>query len=588
MSGVDERVQHRDLIDRSWQRCQTVHHLERRASRPIMRLLDAEIRLRQQRVLDVLGDARAEIDAFERLAKETGYCIILADPGRVVVELRSSDRDLADLNEAGIVRGSCWGEQVAGTNGIQMAFDSGQAFTVRGEEHFYTSLSAFSCSSAPILDATNKVVAVLNMSCVDQGHSSDTAFVQHTLELAAQRIQSRLFLSHFQNAMVLSAHGNGGPVAGRRNALISVDDTGTIIGATRKAEKLQGRPLIGERVENVFGMDTERLMQLPERLVSLPGLSGRNSARAVERTLGLPSRLTHGRRGPIRIAPRLAEFALGSNKVLAQVAQAQKMFARNLPLILMGEMGTGRSMLARLLHEALADPASAIGTLDCTDEPAVANFLNQLSRPLSPQTLVIHQAHQCSHSLAEHLITSLRLREDAEVSPVRTVTILAHPIADPKLQEFYYLLRGGIVSLPSLRARDRLGKTIGLLADQIAGQAVEIGKETRDALCHHPWRGNLHELKAVLEQALICGNGSTIHLGDLPTDIGDAWAKHVSGSRRQKRAAAEARQIRDMLESTRWNVSEAARRLGIGRATINRKMTRYGLVRAAVRKNLPH
>jgi DNA-binding NtrC family response regulator len=179
-------------------------------------------------------------------------------------------------------------------------------------------------------------------------------------------------------------------------------------------------------------------------------------------------------------------------------------------------------------------------------------------------------------------------------------------------EDLYYRLAVFPVTLPPLRERDA---DILLIADAcVARFAAETGKningfspEARHVLERYPWPGNVRELENAIERATILEDGNRISEASLP----DIVLRGVGRQPRRSRGASadtplellvestkepmsiddivpledeERRIIRRALELTNWDAQEASRRLRIGRATIYRKIERYGL-RSALRSN---
>ncbi len=138
------------------------------------------------------------------------------------------------------------------------------------------------------------------------------------------------------------------------------------------------------------------------------------------------------------------------------------------------------------------------------------------------------------------------------------------------LPDLLYLVGQSVLDLPPLRQRD-----IELLLTAHLAQNREdpprVSDQAMVLLRDYDWPGNQREMRAVLREALICGNGATINVTDLPDRI-------RNGPAEPKRALAR-HSLRDALNSADWNVSKAARLLGISRATINRWIASEGLQR---------
>ena len=130
------------------------------------------------------------------------------------------------------------------------------------------------------------------------------------------------------------------------------------------------------------------------------------------------------------------------------------------------------------------------------------------------------------------------------------------------------------------------------IATRLAKAEVTLTDDAARAISRYGWPGNLRELRNVLRSALMSGDGRHISLHDLRTspvgqpsdrvtaEPNNRVAKPVAMPRQiPSHIYDEKVQIMDALTSARWNISRAARNLGIGRATIHRKMKLYGIER---------
>ncbi len=169
-------------------------------------------------------------------------------------------------------------------------------------------------------------------------------------------------------------------------------------------------------------------------------------------------------------------------------------------------------------------------------------------------------------------------------------------------EDLFYRLAVFPVRLPALCER---GSDILLLANYFVERYAKRNRksiqsfspEAQRALERYRWPGNVRELENVIERAIILEDDSRISLASLPPEVSAALAGNGIGIGSSSSAAAqdgtpqreaivpleeeERRIIRRALELSNWNIQEASRRLRIGRATIYRKIERYGLNRPA-------
>jgi two-component system response regulator HydG len=292
-------------------------------------------------------------------------------------------------------------------------------------------------------------------------------------------------------------------------------------------------------------------------------------------------------------------------------------------VLIVGEPGTGKSLLARLIHElthpsghpfiaaegsALADELSlrqSGGSAPATASNA-PNWSNLLTQARGG-TLYLRGVDALPSEVQHNLLRELQFR-DYEVtagraSPSSDVRFLMSTSENiPALieqgrfrQELYHRISLISLMLPPLRHR---GADIELLADAFRARYAEefqkpVAGFSRDALDlfqHHNWPGNVRELQAAIQRAIALSNGPKItssqlspilnHTGD-SRESGATPRPHLKmGVRPLKEALEEPekRIIVQALQAFNWNRQETARVLDINRTTLYKKMKKYNLL----------
>jgi DNA-binding NtrC family response regulator len=155
-------------------------------------------------------------------------------------------------------------------------------------------------------------------------------------------------------------------------------------------------------------------------------------------------------------------------------------------------------------------------------------------------------------------------------------------------QDLYYRLKVFPLTVPSLRERI---EDIPLLVShfiekcsQVTKRPVkEITPEAMGLLMAHDWPGNIRELENVIQRMMVVSKGELLDLQDLSPEMraaespGKAQAKGLKGISRGSAELVEKHTIVDALAKTGWNVTHAAKALGISRATLQTKMKAFGL-----------
>ena len=314
----------------------------------------------------------------------------------------------------------------------------------------------------------------------------------------------------------------------------------------------------------------------------------------------------------VDVASSLAGGVITASKSMRQVlAQAMRAGASRGAVLLRGEAGTGKEMLARVIHKA--SPRCDMPLVCCnaaTLSPDKAEMeLLGVQKGAAPSVMqtrkgIVERAHlgtlfvQNLEALPPHLQRAmLRLAQEHEVTRVGG----SQPVrVDVRIiwgtQRGMEELRAGLVDeallahfmawdipLPPLRERVEdilpLAEHFLLAAAQAQGKSIRrISTTAVDLLTHHGWPGNAHELKSCMERALLACTGDSIRAWHLPPSLqreeeGATEAVNFS----EAVARFEQELLVDALQKTRGNVLEASRLLDTSYRIIHYKVKKYGL-----------
>jgi two-component system, NtrC family, response regulator AtoC len=306
---------------------------------------------------------------------------------------------------------------------------------------------------------------------------------------------------------------------------------------------------------------------------------------------------------------------------LAQLRQAElHMSGSGAPAVLiLGETGAGKEVVARALHIAGPRRDKPFVELNCAAIPAQlleselfgherGAFTDARDRKLGlvetaeGGTLFLDEIGDMDIALQSKLLKLLeekvirRLGSVREQSvDVRIVAATHRPLEElVRLGRFradlYYRLCVVQLQLPALRER---GSDILLLArhflqahaQRYAKPIPSLSGEAEMALLRHPWPGNVRELRNVLEQAVLLGVGEVIEAQHLALPGSPAGGASAAGEAESGSPATlnelERTALVQALDRTGWNVSRAARLLGISRDTLRYRIDKHGLTARA-------
>ncbi len=241
----------------SWRRCLGDHHVDPGSSATPHIITQTELTLFKEPVSDVLLHAREEVDRLYAIVRQEDYVVLLCNREGIAIQHRGDETKADEFKHWGIWLGGVWSEHVEGTNGIGTAIAEQRPVLVHCGQHFRTRHANLSCAGAPIFDADNKLIAVLDASRIDLGRSDRT----HGLVLAAvtasvRAIEERLFRHSFRRAWTIAA---AAPQTSGAGLLLAVDNDQCVIGAdhlAREALSLDERDLLsGKSLAAFFRYD---------------------------------------------------------------------------------------------------------------------------------------------------------------------------------------------------------------------------------------------------------------------------------------------------------------------------------------------
>jgi len=151
-------------------------------------------------------------------------------------------------------------------------------------------------------------------------------------------------------------------------------------------------------------------------------------------------------------------------------------------------------------------------------------------------------------------------------------------------EDLYYRIRVIPIELPPLRERKEdipllIRYFIEKFNREMPRQVSQTSPDALEALEAYTYPGNVRELQNIIEHAFVCGEGQTIELEHLPTEIQRTKPPKTGDElKRKSLKRVEGEAILRVLERTGWKYKMASEQLGIGRSTLWRKIKRLGLV----------
>ncbi|QRR32468.1 sigma-54-dependent Fis family transcriptional regulator [Hydrogenophaga sp. YM1] len=621
-------------VNASWERCLSVHHLEPdRVPDPDV-LTHAEFGFACAPTEELAAISRGEIDRLFQQLSDHVHLLMLADATGTLMVMRCDPSLDAACAAARILPGSIWREESQGTNGIGLCLQERAPVSVVMDDHFATRLSSISCTVAPIFGRGGQLQAVLNVSSLKPSSRTVHAIAREVVQNSARRIENRVFDIRCAGHIVLrlSPHDDFCDPAGE--ARVALDDHARVVDATPAACRILGihDSLIGHRLPGVDDPEElGRLLRSPVpsirtrmgrvgiRLADTSVQFGRHDDRSKRHATPVPV-LRKGSASAGRLC--VEDFAGSDPLAINRLHKARRLFDRGVPLLLQGESGSGKTMLARALHEAGPNAAGPFVAINCAALPAElieselfgyrpgaftgASRSGSRGRILEADggTLFLDEIGDMPLDLQSRFLQVLSDREFVPIGatqPVRVNFSLVsaslrdiHAMVQDKRfrDDLFYRIQGASLALPPLRERDDLEELIQRVfkrvAEEIGAQVPRLSPVAQDALANYRWPGNIRELQHVARYVLAIHEGACVELEDLPPQLHQREGIAETRDRTDdiglpKVRTRNASTIRDALVQMEWNVTLAARYLGMSRATLHRRLRDLKISRSDTR-----
>lgn len=615
------------VIQRSWQRSAALGVGRSSASAssgpspsPVMASDCGDLPTLLARNAGLVRQSRPELAMLRGEAAAAGAILVLSDAAGMVLAAEG-DSDFARAAARLRLRpGANWSEAAVGTNAVGTALAERRPVAVRGAEHFLDRNGALSCAAAPIHGPDGTLLGALDMTgAAAAAHPHTLALVR----LAVAQIEHRMFSDLPPEQTVLRLH--------RDPDLLGTVWEGILVFAdeTLVAGNRTGLELLGLDAE-AFGR--RRARELFADPLPAPGKAGglrrhdgtrilgrRDEARAPLVAVTPPpakpgvARAAAGTVGPGEPAPIFDPAAR------ARLAAAIRLLAGGVPVLIQGETGAGKDLFARAVHAGGARAGAPFVAVNCAALPesliegelfghvpgaftgARRQGAKGLLRAADGGVLFLDEIGDMPLAMQARL---LRVLQDRAVIPLGST--VAEPVdfalicathrdleaavaAGQFRADLYFRLAQYTVHLAPLRDfPDRAG-VLAALWTQLGGPTagVALPPDCLAALAAYDWPGNFRQAVGTLRALLALAEpGRGLHLDDLPATVRRAASPRASSfvpaspvpappvrvDSATRLGEIELAAMRATLEACGGNVSHAAKRLGISRSTLYRRL----------------
>lgn len=293
------------------------------------------------------------------------------------------------------------------------------------------------------------------------------------------------------------------------------------------------------------------------------------------------------------------------------IALAQKVARTDVPVLLTGETGTGKEVFAQSIHQHSARKGKAFVAINCSSfshdllesemfghkAGAYTGALKEtkgLFEEASGGTIFLDEIGEMAFDLQAKLLRILETGEFIKIGDTKPLKVnvriiaatnrdLAKEIEEGHFREdLFYRLSVFQIHLPPLRERREdiplhIKAFVNTFSAKIGRTILSVSPEYINVLKQHPWKGNVRELRNVIERSLIIADGDTLTLEALPLNMQHPVEKNTGVYSGFDLNGVEKMHIQKVLKYTKGNKTETSRLLGIGLTTLYRKIEEYGL-----------
>ena len=565
---------------------------------------------------DLLAHSRPVMEYLFEQVKYSHSMVILADKRATLMHTLGDVDFLSKAERVALATGSSWQEQHRGTNAIGTSLAEASSVEIHGAEHFLERNGFLTCAAAPIMSAAGELMGVIDISGDQRSRHPHTLGL---VSMAARMIENRLVIAACRRHTRLHLHSHPEGIGSVAEGIIALSEDGWIVGANRTGlsmlrltpADLGATPLtrsMDVRFEELLARHKRRPDQPTQvRLHDGTALFVQVYAEQAALTVTPPASSTINTPNDA-----LARLDTGDLRWRSATEKARRIAGKPIPLLIHGESGVGKELFARAVHDSGPRSDGPFVAINCAALPENLieaelfgyspgaftgakreGYIGRL-REAHGGTLFLDEIGDMPLSMQTRL---LRVLQERQVSPLgggRAVDVDFALICAThcKLREeadqgifrsdLYYRINGLTVNLPALRERsDFQALTERLLAYLNPEREIYLAPDLLAQLSRHPWPGNLRQYSSVLRtaSAMLDQHEYQIdwqHLSDdlieeltaIPKSIVLSTTHAPSQNLEELSRSA----IRQALESSNGNISEAARRLGISRQTLYRKL----------------
>ncbi|WP_310461128.1 sigma-54-dependent Fis family transcriptional regulator [Sphaerotilus sp.] len=592
---------HVSKIDNSHERCAALglSRIERLDFSPLGRTDLVVARERNQRLY---AHAAPVMEMLHEQIVNSDSMVVLCDATGTIIHSIGDHDFLNRASKVALQPGVNWSEQAKGTNAVGTALIEESPTLVHADEHYMHANHFLTCSAAPILDPRGNILGVLDVS------GDQRTYHQHTMglvKMSARMIENHWLTDDYRNVMRLHFHSRVEFIGTLMEGILAVSQDGKLVGANRGALEqlsLSGAALRMHSLSTLFGTSVSALVDRFRSPLAQPQPVELSNGRQFHVYARFNWPVWHGMESaaqvndvtPVGEAPGagsapaaaarepsarsgaasgeragLSSLITGDAQVGTLVDKIRRVINRDIPILILGETGTGKELLARAIHQDSERARQPFVAVNCASIPETlieaelfgyeegaftgARRKGAVGKIVQANggTLFLDEIGDRPLTLQAHLLRVLQERQVTPLGSAKAVSVdvmlvcathrnLREMIEQKSFREdLYYRLNGLAVRLPPLRERSDLMPLVErILERENPDRRLRLSPDVLRLFQGYHWPGNVRQLFNVLRTASVMAAGDTTITRDHLSDDFIDDARHASVQRPAVVAAA--------------------------------------------------
>lgn len=543
----------------------------------------------------------------------TEFLLLIATQEGYIINSLGEPSFIKHADNVSLRKGANWSEESKGTNAIGTAIVENKSILVHGDQHFWHDNHFLTCAAAPIHGSNGELLGVLNLSSYQQNYHP---FTLGLVKRAAHSIEQALLLAQIQRQSKNATKDLQFVYDHHPSPLITVNKKGTItrlnMAATRTISCSE--QVIGKPVAHVLSpLDSSSESQEKKYSINNQVFTAHMLANEQQDGAYMLLRGTMKQKNLLTNRYSFTNIISQDPQMNEMIAIAKKAAILDINLLISGETGTGKELFAQSIHGASLRSEQPFIAINCSAIPEslleselfgyekgaftgaksqgqagkfeAANggtlFLDEIGdMPLAAQATLLRV-------LQEQCITRIGGTSPRPIN----VRIIAATHKDLQKEidagrfraDLYFRLNGFTINLPPLRNRSDLL----VLAEHILAQLpfkrenIQLTEEAKTFIMEYEWLGNFRQLQNILQQAAFLSDQGQITKSLLLSLCGPSATTTEKEPIQQPKSISlrehEKTLIKQVLEQTNGNISQASKLLDIGRNTLYRKIKDFKL-----------